>query len=140
MILLDTNVVSEMMKPVPADVVHAWLDRQSSDTLFISTITQAEIQFGIAVMPGGQRKQRLEQLYSGIERLFAGRILPFDSAAALVYADLAAAARSAGQGLPMPDGYIAGIAAAHGFTVATRDTAPFHAAGLKVIDPWAAAP
>jgi toxin FitB len=136
MILLDTNVVSEPMKPAPAESVRRWLDRQANDTLFVSAVTLAEMQFGLACLPTGSRRDRLTALYLGIEKIFAGRILSFDAEAARHYAELAVAARAAGKGLPLPDGYIAAIAAAHGFAVATRDSAPFEAAGIEVINPW----
>ncbi|SOE00532.1 type II toxin-antitoxin system VapC family toxin [Caenispirillum bisanense] len=136
MIVLDTNVVSEAMKPAPAAAVRDWLDAQAAETLFLTSVTIAELRFGVGALPDGRRKQQLGEVLDGVLGLFAGRILPFDTPAALRYADLAVAARAAGRGLPTPDGYIAAIAAAHGFSVATRDTGPFEGAGLPVIDPW----
>lgn len=136
MIVLDTNVVSEAMKPAPAAAVRDWLDAQAAETLFLTSVTIAELRFGVGVLPEGRRKQQLGEVLDGLLGLFEGRILPFDTAAALRYAALAVAARAAGRGLPTPDGYIAAIAAAHGFSVATRDTGPFQGAGLPVIDPW----
>jgi toxin FitB len=136
MIILDTNVVSESMKLAPDLMVRAWLDRQPSDTLYLTAVTQAELLFGVASLPSGKRKERLAVLLSGFEILFAERILAFDSDAARRYAELAVEARMKGRGFPTPDGYIAGIAASHGFAVATRDTAPFLAVGVVVIDPW----
>lgn len=136
MILLDTNVVSEAMKPEPGPAVHAWLDHQAAETLFISSITIAELAFGIGVLPAGKRRDRLMTLLDGIEDLFSGRIAPFDTGAARRYGDLAAMARAAGKGFPTPDGYIAAIAAAKEFAIATRDTSAFAAAGLQVINPW----
>ena len=140
MILLDTNVVSEAMKPEPHPPVRDWLDAQAAETLFLSSVTIAELTFGIGALPRGRRKDRLATTLDGVLDIFAGRILPFDVAAARHYADLAVKARAAGKGFPTPDGYIAAIAAAHGFTVASRDTSAFTAAGLNVIDPWTAAP
>lgn len=137
MILLDTNVVSEAMKPAPNQTVQAWLDEQIAETLFLSSVTLAELLFGIGVLPAGRRKRALVAMIEEVRALFAGRILPFDDAAAARYADLAVTARSAGRGFPTPDGYIAATAAANGFLIASRDTAPFAAAGLTVIDPWA---
>lgn len=136
MIVLDTNVVSEAMKPEPAPAVLNWLDEQVAETLYISSVTVAELLFGVGVLPAGQRKQRLAETLEGVFNLFEGRILPFDLGAAQRYADLAVAARGAGQGFPTPDGYIAAIASARGFTVASRDASAFKAAGLDVIDPW----
>lgn len=136
MIVLDTNVVSEAMKPEPAPVARDWLDAQSAETLYISSVTLAELLFGVGVLPDGRRKQKLAATLDGLLDLFEGRILPFDTDAARRYSDLAVAARSAGKGFPTPDGYIAAIAVAHGFTVASRDTSAFEAAGIDVIDPW----
>ena len=136
MILLDTNVVSEAMKPQPHPSVRDWLDAQAAETLFLSSVTIAELMFGIGTLPKGKRKDNLTAALDGALRLFDGRVLPFDTEAARRYADLAVKARRAGKGFPTPDGYIAAIAAAHGFAVASRDTGAFMAAGLTVIDPW----
>jgi toxin FitB len=139
MILLDTNVVSEAMKPEPDPAVRSWLDEQTAETLFLSSVTIAELMFGIGSLPKAKRKDRLTAALDGVLELFAGRILPFDTGAARRYADLAVKARAAGKGFPTPDGYIAAIAAAHDFAVASRDASAFAAAGLTVIDPWTAA-
>ncbi len=136
MILLDTNVVSEAMKPEPEPAVRSWLDEQTAETLFLSSVTIAELMFGIGSLPRGKRKDRLTAALDGVLELFAGRILPFDTGAARRYADLAVKARAVGKGFPTPDGYVAAIAAAHGFAVASRDASAFAAAGLTVIDPW----
>ena len=138
MILLDTNVVSEAMKPAPDEAVRVWLDEQAAETLFLSSVTIAELMFGIGTLPHGKRKDRLTEALDGVMELFADRVLPFDVDAARRYADLAVKARTAGKGFPTPDGYIAAIAAAKGFAVATRDTSAFDAAGVEVIDPWRA--
>jgi predicted nucleic acid-binding protein len=137
MILLDTNVVSEAIKPEPNPSVLAWLDAQVAETLFLSSITLAELLFGIGALPDGRRKSMLTARIDGLMDQFLGRILHFDTAAARRYAELAVKERAAGRGFPTPDGYIAAIAAAHGFAVASRDTSAFRAAGLTVIDPWA---
>lgn len=136
MILLDTNVVSEGMKPQPDPAVLDWLDAQAAETLYLSSVTVAELLFGIGALPDGQRKTKLAATVEGLIALFEGRILAFDTAAARHYADLAVGARIAGKGFPTPDGYIAAIAAAHGFKVATRDVSAFAAAGVQTIDPW----
>ncbi len=138
MIVLDTNVVSEAMKPEPEPAVRDWLDEQAAETLYISSVTVAELLFGIGALPVGRRKQKLTATLDGMLPLFAGRILAFDTNAARHYADLAVAARKAGKGFPTPDGYIAAIATANGFTVATRDASAFGAAGVPIIDPWTA--
>jgi toxin FitB len=139
MILLDTNVVSEAMKPEPHPSVRDWLDAQVAETLFLSSVTIAELMFGIGALPEGRRKDNLAAALEGLLELFEARILSFDTAAARRYADLAVKARAAGRGFPTPDGYLAAIAAAHGFAAASRDTSAFTAAGLIVIDPWSAA-
>lgn len=136
MILLDTNVVSEAMKPEPHSSVLAWLDAQSAESLFLSSITVAELLFGAGALPDGRRKTLLVARIEKLLDQFPGRILPFDTQAAQRYADIAVRARAAGRGFPTPDGYIAAIATARGFAVATRDGSAFAAAGLKVIDPW----
>ena len=138
MIVLDTNVVSEAMKPEPHSAVRAWLNDQAAETLYLSSVTLAELLFGIGALPVGKRKDMLAQALDGLGRLFRDRVLPFDSDAAQHYADLAAKARAAGRGFPMPDGYIAAIAVSRRFIVASRDTAPFDAAGVSVINPWQA--
>lgn len=136
MILLDTNVISEMAREHPSPAVGAWLDSQLFDTLFISAITVAEIRFGILILPAGKRRENIHAALASTVQLFNGRILSFDQSSAERYAELAAAAREAGRGFPTPDGYIAAIAASRGFTVATRDVAPFEAGGVAVINPW----
>jgi len=137
-ILLDTNVVSEALKPESHPSVRAWLDAQVAETLFLPSITIAELLFGIGALPDGRRKTMLAARIDGVLDTFDGRILPFDTAAAQHYAGLAVRARGYGRGFPTPDGYIAAIAAAHGFAVASRDTSAFLAVGLPVINPWAA--
>lgn len=139
MILLDTNVVSEAMKPEPDPAVRNWLDEQAAETLYLSSVTITELMFGIGALPKGKRKDMLTAALDGVLTLFADRILPFDTNAARHYADLAVKARAAGRGLSTPDGYIAAIAASHDFAVASRDASAFTAAGITVIDPWTVA-
>jgi len=136
MIVLDTNVVSEAMKPEPHTAVRAWLNDQAAETLYLSSVTLAELLFGIAALPAGKRKDMLAQALDGLMGLFRDRVLPFDTDAARRYAELAVTAKTNGRGFPTPDGYIAAIAASRNFIVASRDTAPYEAAGISVIDPW----
>lgn len=137
MILLDTNVISEPLRPKPSSAVVAWLDRQPLETLFLSAITVAELRFGIAALPAGKRRDRLEDDFERrVLPLFLPRVLPFDLSITQAYAALMASARAAGRAIAVADGYIAATASANGLTVATRDTAPFDAAGVQVIDPW----
>jgi len=137
MILLDTHVISESLKFAGDARVLAWLDAQLIESLCVSTISLAELRFGIAALPAGKRKDTLHNsLQQRILPLFHGRILPFDEAASETYGVLRARARSQGKAIASADGYIAATAIHHGLMVATRDTAPFEAAGLKVINPW----
>jgi len=137
MILLDTNVISEPIKLAGDARVLAWLDAQLIESLYVSTISLAELRFGIAALPAGKRKDTLHNsLQQRILPLFNGRILPFDEAASETYGVLRARARAQGKAIATADGYIVATAIHHGLMVATRDFAPFEAAGLKVINPW----
>ncbi|MFT4192497.1 MAG: type II toxin-antitoxin system VapC family toxin [Comamonas sp.] len=137
MILLDTNVLSEPLRQRPEPRVIAWIDAQPMETLFLSAVTVAELRAGVALLPAGKRRSGLQdQLEKRVLPLFAGRVLPLDLACTQAYAALTAQARHAGLAIATADGYIAAIAAAHGFTVATRDTRPFETAGVTVINPW----
>ncbi len=137
MILLDTNVVSEPLRLTGDVGVLRWIDAQILETLYLSAISLAELRFGIAALAPGKRRDTLRaSLEQRVVPLFAGRILPFDVAAAEAYAVLRARARTQGKAIAPADGYIAATAASHSLIVATRDTAPFEAAGLTVINPW----
>jgi predicted nucleic acid-binding protein len=139
MILLDTNLVSEPWKPRPDPHIVAWIDAQAVETLFLSAVTVAELRFGIAAMPDGKRRKVLHARLEGdLLAVFAGRVLPFDLDASRAYAELMAKAKIAGRAISMADGYIAAIAATRGLSVASRDVAPFQAAGVSIINPWAA--
>jgi predicted nucleic acid-binding protein len=136
-IILDTNVVSEPMKPDGDRGVQAWLDEQIAETLYLTSISLSELLLGVEVLPDGKRKVGLAAALSELlATLFAARVLPFDQQAATMYAARVSRARAAGRAISMADGQIAAIAAVHGFTVATRDTAPFVAAGVPVVNPW----
>jgi len=136
MIVLDTNVVSEAMKPEPDAAVRAWLNDQVAETLYLSSVTLAELLFGIRALPAGKRKNMFDRAMNELLKLFQDRVLPFDTDAARHYADLAVTARTGGRGFPTPDGYIAAVAASRGVIVASRDTSPYEAAGVAVINPW----
>ncbi len=136
MMLLDTNVASEAMKPDPDPPFRQWLDDQMAETLFLSSITVAELSFGVRCMPAGRRKDVITTAMERLLDIFSQRIIPFDESAGRLYGTLAARAKIAGRGFPLPDAYIAAIAAARGFAVATRDDSAFTAAGLTVINPW----
>ena len=137
MILLDTNVISEPLKLNPDPTVIAWIDAQIIETLYLSTISVTELRYGIAVLPDGKRKQGLRtSLDKRVLPLFVSRILQFDLEAAEICADLRVIARARGRGLSTADSYIAAIATAKAFSVATRDTQPFASVGVTVINPW----
>lgn len=137
MILLDTNVVSEPLRQAPDSRVIAWIDAQPLETLFLSAVTVAELRAGVALLPSGKKRAGLqESLEKRVLPLFAGRVLPFDMACTQAYAQLMAKARSTGLSIATADGYIAAIAVANGFAVATRDRDPFEAAAAAVINPW----
>jgi predicted nucleic acid-binding protein len=139
MILLDTNVVSEPLRAAPEPRLVAWLDAQPLETLFLSVITVAELRFGVASLPAGRRRSSLrERLEARVLPAFTGRILPFDLAATQAYADLMVKAQATGSSVGLADGLIAAIASVNGMAVATRDTKPFLAIGMTVIDPWSA--
>jgi toxin FitB len=137
MIVVDTNVVSEPIKPEASPAVVAWLDRQVTETLYLTSTSLAELLVGVEAMPAGRRKEAFQQALTEIvAKLFESRILSFDEQAAVRYASLVARARAAGRQIAVADGQIAAIAAVHGFAVATRDVEPFRAAGVPVINPW----
>ena len=137
MIILDTNILSEPMRTTPNPKVFEWIDAQSIESLYFTSTSLAELLVGIEVLPEGRRKSGLSaKLVNLISQLFGSRILAFDQAAAVKYAALVSLARTAGCVISVADGQIAAIAASHNFTVATRDTKPFLAAGIPVINPF----
>ena len=137
MIILDTNIISEPMKPNSNTAVTAWLDRQLAETLYLTATSFSELLVGIEILPDGKRKQELRTaLRELIIKLFGPRILPFDQQAAIAYAPLIGRAKLKGQSISVSDGQIAAIASVHGFTIATRDVSPFVAAGVPMINPW----
>jgi len=139
MIILDTNVISAPLQPHPDDRVRRWLDRQDVETLYLTTITVAEILYGLRAMIDGKRKNYLTRcFYEDIFALFDGRLLPFDYKSADEYARLMAQARKNGRPIGHNDAYIAAIALANAMRVATRDVSPFEVAGVEVITPWTA--
>ncbi|MYD52572.1 MAG: type II toxin-antitoxin system VapC family toxin [Dehalococcoidia bacterium] len=137
MIVLDTNVVSELMRASPHPEVLAWLDVQPTSTLFVTTITEAEIHTGVALLPEGRRRLGLQ---AAAERVFGvmfdGRILPFDSAAAHTYASIASDRRASGNPISQVDCQIAAIVRSLGASVATRDATGFGGCGIEVVNPW----
>lgn len=138
MILLDTHVVSELMRPAPSEAVLAWFAAQDAADLYLSAIGEAELRRGAAMLPAGKRR---DQLMATIDAMiaedFAGRILPFNSAAAQAFVLVFLERRAAGRPISFADGQIAATARAQGAAIATRNTADFAGCGIAVIDPWA---
>jgi predicted nucleic acid-binding protein len=135
-IVLDTNVLSEPFKSLPAPKVMEWLDRQVAETLFMTTISRAEILFGISRLPDGKRKTALAAQIELVLELFKDRTLDFDAAAADHLAKIATDCEKMGRKAMAPDSYIAAIASARGFAVATRNASHFEHTGVLVINPW----
>lgn len=136
-ILLDTNVVSELMRPAPSEPVLHWIAGHPPMTLFLSAVSEAELRMGVAVLPEGRRREALRAAVDAmIAEDFADRVLSFDSGAARAYAEIAAGRRAAGHPISQFDCQIAGIARARGAAVATRNVADFRGCGIAVIDPW----
>jgi len=137
MILLDTNVVSELMRPVASPAVLRWLSKYSADELYCNAIVVAEILYGVELLPDGKRKS---ELLAGAERLFkvvmGGRILPFDEQAAQQFSRIAAGRRSRGRPIAELDAQIAAIAHVHGAALATRNTHDFEDCGVRLFNPW----
>jgi len=137
MIILDTNVLSELMKPLPEPKVIDWLREQPPSSLFTTSITQAEIHFGICLLPEGKRRQAIQEAAADMFREdFAGRILAFGSQEALVYAELAAERRRLGKPIAQFDAQIAAIARSTGARLATRNGLDFEECGLEIVNPW----
>ena len=138
MILLDTNVVSELMRSEPEPSVEVWVADQPPKELFLSTVSEAELRYGAAILPEGRRR---ETLFSDIEGMlrsaFGDRLLPFDREAARVYGDIAAMRRAAGRHVAPIDCQIAAIARSRGLTVATRNVGDFEGMEVALVDPWA---
>lgn len=137
MILLDTNVVSELMRTKPAQIVLGWFGQHDAADLFISAVTEAELRTGGAILADGQRRDRLQLAIDAmIDQDFQGRVLPFDTFAAKAYAEIAAQRRAAGRPIAEADCQIAAIARAIDASIATRNVKDFDGCGVRVINPW----
>lgn len=137
MIILDTNIVSELLKPGPNSQVIDWISSQDGASVFFTTISEAELRYGLALLPAGKRRTALSSAIDGIlEEDFRGRILPFDRAAARAYAVIAAKRKTAGRPISQFDCQIAAIARANDAVVATRNTRDYEGCGIGVVDPW----
>lgn len=137
MILVDTNVISAIMAHSPETRVLNWLNKQDTVKLYLSTITIAEIGYGLQIIPDGKRRQLLTERFKDfISKAFEQRVLNFDEHAAHKYAEVMAHRRSIGRPLNVPDGQIASIARVHSFVVATRNIHDFEECGLELINPF----
>src|SRR5579864_108376 len=137
MIILDTNVLSEVMRPAPSARVLDWLAKESALSVFTTTIAMAEILYGIELLPKGRRRAALASAAEAMfEEDFAGRILPFDSDAARVFPKIAGARRASGRPITQLDAQIAAIAQSRGAAIATRNTSDFEECGVMVVNPW----
>jgi hypothetical protein len=137
--LLDTNVLSELLRAVPEPMVLAWFATHPSETLFVSAVTQAEMMLGARLLPAGKRRASLEAAVGAMfGEDFAGRILPFDSAAVAAYVDIVSGRRAAGRPISQFDAQIAAIALHAGARLATRNVNDFENCGVAVVNPWMA--
>lgn len=139
--MLDTNVASEIMRPAPASTVMAWIAERDAEELFLTAVSEAELLYGVAIMPAGRRRAMLEDSMTRWLALgFGERILPFDSAAARAYAEIAAGRRRAGRPISEADCQIAAISRSRGAVLVTRNMRDFEDTGADVVDPWSVAP
>jgi len=137
-IILDTNVISELMAPSPAEQVERWVAARPATSLCTTAITKAEILFGIRLLARGKRRDRVEAAAETLfGQVFAGRLLPFGSDAAVAYARIAADRRRRGSPISNLDAQIAAVARASGASLATRNVRDFAGCGIKLADPWA---
>jgi toxin FitB len=137
MIVLDTNVLSEALRPAPAKRILNWLSAQDRSITFITVITQAEILYGLELLPAGKRKGQLQASISKLfEEEFEGKILSFDCAAAEAYSTIAAGRKVSGRPISQFDGMIAAIARVQGAKLASRNALDFVGCGIEIVDPW----
>ena len=140
MFVLDTNVASELMRPAPASTVAAWVSARDAKELYLTAVSEAELLYGVAIMPTGRRRNTLESsMTRWLNQGFAERILPFDSAAARAYAEIASDRRGAGRPIGEADCQIAAISRSRGAVLVTRNVRDFERTGVDVVDPWTAA-
>jgi hypothetical protein len=137
LIILDTNVISEPLKPRPDAAVLRWLDRQSPATLYVTTISQAELLARVAALPAGKRRTELRKVVEkGLTSLFANRILPFGERSAEAYAQVVTTANGAGNRIDFADAAIGAIAVEHNFILATGNVGDFKGTSVKLLNPW----
>jgi predicted nucleic acid-binding protein len=138
MIILDTNVLSALMRQTPDTAVVLWLDNQPRTSIWTTSITVLEVRFGLQILPTGKRRSALVEAFEGVLEKMARRVVPFDVAAAEHAADLMASRHHKGRPGEIRDTMIAGIVLAHHAALATRNTAHFGDTGVPLINPWAA--
>ena len=139
MFILDTNVISEIIRPTASGQVFNWVARQPAEDMFLTAVSEAELRYGAAILPPGRRREALLIQIDAILQLdFAGRILPFDSEAAQAYATIASGRRASGLPISLADCQIAAIGRSTGATIATRDVGGFRGCGVEVVNPWLA--
>ena len=137
MILLDTNVISELFRKAPEPTVEAWLAAQNGAEVYLSAVSEAELRLGVALLPPGRRREALSEIVERVlQEDFRGRVLPFDSPAAAAYAVIAADRRKRGRPISQFDCQLAAIARANAAAVATRNVGDFEGCGVDLIDPW----
>ena len=137
MIILDTNVLSELMKSQPDKSVVCWIGEHQATSLFITTLTQAEILYGLEILPAGKRRTALKKAAKAMFELdFAGRILPFDTKASQLFATIAAERRKIGRPISQIDAQIAAITRSHNATLVTRNVDDFEECGIEIVNPW----
>jgi predicted nucleic acid-binding protein len=137
MVVVDTNVISEVMRLQPSPAVLNWLNSQESNLLFVTTVTLAEIGYGLRVLPDGLRQRQLQTRFEQfIAQAFEERVLDFTAPAARAYAEIMGHRKETGRAMSLPDGKIASIALAHGFALATRNIKDFEDCGIELINPF----
>ena len=138
MFSLDTNVASELMRPEPTPAVAAWIAERDAQEMYLTAVSEAELRYGVAIMPVGKRRNALESaMIRWIDQGFRGRVLPFDSTAARAYAEIAADRRQAGRPIGEADCQIAAICRSRGAVLVTRNVRDFEGTEVEVINPWA---
>ena len=137
MTLVDTNVISELMRPVPTPAVLAWFGRHAATGLYFSSVGEAELRRGAAILSAGNRRENLvAEINAMVSEDFADRVLPFDSAAAVAFAEIFAERQGVGRPIGFPDCQIAAIARSRGLQIATRNVRDFEDTGNRIVNPW----